>query len=161
MTLPASGAISLTQVLAELRISNPGRSAVIGLGDADVRALAGVASGPISLSNLYGKSSFTVTGNSAGASKSTAAAPQTVSCNPSVTILGGVAPFSYVWSVTASSGSPTVTNLTSASPTVSKNVLQGSDGTAQATLSVTVTDAAANSRTVNGITGDLNWSSGA
>lgn len=51
MTLPASGAISMSQVRTEL-----GASGAISLGQASVRALAGVASGTISLSNLYGKS---------------------------------------------------------------------------------------------------------
>ena len=59
MTLPASGSISLTQVLAELQTANAGRTLPISLGDADVRALAGVPSGAISLSNLYGKTAYT------------------------------------------------------------------------------------------------------
>lgn len=53
MTLQSSGAISLSNVNTEL-----GRSATatISLGEAAVRTLAGVPSGPISLSDLYGKS---------------------------------------------------------------------------------------------------------
>jgi hypothetical protein len=50
MTLPASGAISMSQVRTEL-----GASGAISLGQASVRALAGVASGTIRMSNLYGK----------------------------------------------------------------------------------------------------------
>jgi hypothetical protein len=50
MTLPASGSISLTQVAAEL-----GVGAAIGLGDANVRNLAQVPTGAISLTDLYGK----------------------------------------------------------------------------------------------------------
>jgi len=50
MTLPASGAISMSQVRTEL-----GASGAISLGQASVRALAGVASGAISLNNLRGK----------------------------------------------------------------------------------------------------------
>lgn len=53
MTLQSSGAISLSNVSVELGRS---ASATTSLGEAAVRALAGIASGPISLSNLYGKS---------------------------------------------------------------------------------------------------------
>lgn len=57
MTLPASGTITMAQVLTELQIAAPARTTPISLGDADVRALAGVPSGAISLASLYGKSS--------------------------------------------------------------------------------------------------------
>jgi hypothetical protein len=55
VTLPASGNISMAQVLAELQIANAGRGYPISLTDTDVRTLAAVPSGSISLSNLYGK----------------------------------------------------------------------------------------------------------
>jgi hypothetical protein len=53
MTLPVSGAISLNNVNVEL-----GRSGtqIISLGETAVRNLAGVPSGAISMSSLYGKS---------------------------------------------------------------------------------------------------------
>lgn len=53
MTLPSSGTISMNNVNVELDRSG---TTTISLNDADVRALAGVPSGQISLSNLYGKS---------------------------------------------------------------------------------------------------------
>ena len=53
MALPSSGAISMAQVATELGISSSGLS----LDDSRVRALAGVAHGTISMSNLHGKSS--------------------------------------------------------------------------------------------------------
>jgi hypothetical protein len=53
MTLPSSGQISMNDVNVELDRSG---TTTISLNDADVRALAGVPSGQISLSNLYGKS---------------------------------------------------------------------------------------------------------
>lgn len=58
MTLPSSGPISMQQVLVELQIANPSRTTPISLNDADVRALAAKPSGPISMSDLYGKSSL-------------------------------------------------------------------------------------------------------
>lgn len=51
MALPSTGAISMAQVRTELGGSGP-----ISLGDANVRSLAGVPSGPISMTNLHGKS---------------------------------------------------------------------------------------------------------
>jgi hypothetical protein len=53
MTLQSSGAISLGDVNVELGRSS---TANISLGETAVRTLAGVSSGPISLSQLYGKS---------------------------------------------------------------------------------------------------------
>ena len=53
MTLQSSGAISLGNVNTELGRSS---TATISLGETAVRTLAGVSSGAIALSNLYGKS---------------------------------------------------------------------------------------------------------
>lgn len=58
MTLPASGQISISQVSVELgRASN----ATTSLGESEVRTLAGVPSGAISMSNLWGKSNVAFT----------------------------------------------------------------------------------------------------
>lgn len=54
MALPTSGPISLAQVRTELSLSG-----AISLGQAEVRNLAGVASGAISMANLHGKSAST------------------------------------------------------------------------------------------------------
>lgn len=54
MALQSSGTISLADIAAELRAPT---ASPISLGDANVRALAGVSSGPVSLSNFYGKAS--------------------------------------------------------------------------------------------------------
>ena len=56
MTLPASGAISFSNVDTELGLSS---TAQLSLNCTSARNLAGVASGAISLNNFYGKSSIT------------------------------------------------------------------------------------------------------
>ena len=53
MALPTTGPISLAQVAAELGRPNT----EISLNDADVRALAGKPTGPVTLADLRGKSS--------------------------------------------------------------------------------------------------------
>ena len=57
MALPTTGTITLAQVNAELGNSS---TAAISLNDAAVRALAGVASGAISMSDFYGKSAIAI-----------------------------------------------------------------------------------------------------
>lgn len=53
MTLPASGPISFNAINVELGVAG---TTTASLGQASYRTLAGVASGPISMSNFYGKS---------------------------------------------------------------------------------------------------------
>ena len=55
MTLPSSGAISLSNVNTEIGYS---ATATISMNDAAIRGLAAVASGAISMSNFYGKSNI-------------------------------------------------------------------------------------------------------
>lgn len=57
MTLPASGAITMADVNAELGLQP---NILISLNDAAVRTLAGIPSGAISLNDLHGKSSTLV-----------------------------------------------------------------------------------------------------
>jgi hypothetical protein len=54
MALPASGALAISQISVELGRAS---TATTNLNEAAVRSLAGVASGSISISNFYGKSS--------------------------------------------------------------------------------------------------------
>ena len=73
MALPSSGAISLNQVNVELGNS---ATAQIDMGSAAVRNLFGVASGAISMSDGYGKSSqfaFTISTNQTNANLATLA----------------------------------------------------------------------------------------
>jgi hypothetical protein len=73
MALPSSGAISLNNVNVELGLSG---TAQISLNDAAVRGLFGVASGAISMSDGYGKSSqfaFTISSNQTNANLATLA----------------------------------------------------------------------------------------
>jgi hypothetical protein len=117
MTLPASAPISLTQVMDELRTVTPGRAYPIALGDADVRALAGVPSGPISLTNLLGKSAYVaMSGSIADVSATADSNPPstyTESLPLSLTLAGGMAPFSYVWSKLSGDGAVTAINAAS------------------------------------------------
>lgn len=65
MTLPASGAISMSQVNTELGLSS---TATISLNDSAVRTLFGKGSGAIAMSDGYGKANqfaFTVSSNTA------------------------------------------------------------------------------------------------
>ena len=102
MTLVSSGAIGLYDVNIELGLSG---TATISLNDTAVRTLAGVASGEISLSNLYGKSnrvalSYTITTNTQELSLPLSSIGGYVAGKSDVTITvnSGV----YVWSSTNS-----------------------------------------------------------
>lgn len=55
MALPASGTITLNDVHVELGATS---GTAVSLGDSDVRSLAGISSGQISLANLHGKSAL-------------------------------------------------------------------------------------------------------
>jgi len=71
MALPSSGAISLNNVNVELGLSG---TAQISMNDAAVRSLFGKASGAISMSDGYGKSSqfsFTISSNQTNANLAT------------------------------------------------------------------------------------------
>ena len=73
MTLPASGAISFNNINVELGVSGTTQAS---LGQASYRALAGVASGQISMSNFYGKANqfaFTISSNTTDANLRTLA----------------------------------------------------------------------------------------
>lgn len=86
MALPSTGSISMDQVRAEL-----GRTGTISLNDGTVRALAGKASGTISMADLRGKSAVqmrTVTPGSSGGLRG-------YSSNTGVAVFGGISDASY------------------------------------------------------------------
>ena len=119
MTLPASGQISLNQVTVELSRSG---TTTISLGEAAVRALAGVPSGAISMSDLWGKS-YVVFTPDGGTTVGTAVylsddvayqeAQITISCSQNAT-----------WTYTLTSTSGTGTEFVSiSSGSVSTNII--------------------------------------
>lgn len=102
MTLPASGAISLSQVENEIFGTTTSQ---ISLNDSSVRSLAGIASGAISLGSLYGKSNavqvnLSITANTSNyniynAALAANSAVGTKAANVTLTISGGA----YVYGV--------------------------------------------------------------
>ena len=144
MTLPASGAISLTAVMNELRIANGGRAYPINLGDTDVRALAGVSSGTIGLSNLYGKSSYNqmvISGSGGSGYRDTALSGGTVSATVSLSVSSGNPGYTYSWAVwTQDPGMTVTTSFVGSTFGMSATVSRHSSGSKGASLQVTITD---------------------
>lgn len=160
MTLPASGAISLTDVLNELKVTNSSRALPISLGDSDVLALAGKSAPPISLSDLYGKSSYvpmTVTGVNDSATAYSGSSSGTTTCHPSVTVSGGSGTKTFAWSFTSNPDNCTLGAATSQTCNVSHAYAVNSAGSANAVLQCAVTDSRA-TVTTGGITAGLDWS---
>lgn len=164
MTLPLSGPMSLTDVMTELRLEAPGRAYPIALGDDDVRALAEIPSGPISMNNLYGKSSYPqmiiVPTNGSGLFSS-AASGGTASCTPSVSVSAGDPPYTYLWSFTSNPNGCTLSFATSSSCQVSKTYGLLENGSANAVLQCQVTDSTAHVKTQTGVNAFLVWDNGA
>jgi len=157
MTLQASGAISLTNVLNELRIANSGRSGVISLGDGDVLALAGKGSPPISLSDLYGKSIFKATATSEYTSVSSIQAGGTCYSSPYITAIGGSGVITYQWTVLSNLGSATFRFPNNATCQLSRAFSKLSQGSFDVELQCVVADSAGHSITLTGITAHGDW----
>lgn len=161
MTLPSSGSISLGQVLDELRGANPGRGYPISLGDADVRALAGVSSGDISLGHLYGKSAISplsVAGHNDYAFAASTNNGGTVYCYPFVTVSGGAGARTFAWSILSTSAPVSLSGTDTSRCTVATNFVKQSAGSAVVYLRCVVTDSSG-SVTVDNIVAQLEWDS--
>lgn len=162
MTLPSSGSISLGQVLDELRVANPNRGYPISLGDADVRALAGVPSGDITLGHLYGKSAIsplTVVGhNDYGFGQSGQTSGGFVGAYPYVTVNGGSGPRTFAWSILSASGTVTISGTNTSQVSIGKNFPKLSAGYIIVYLRCVVSDSTG-SVTVDNITAELEWES--
>lgn len=161
MTTPAGPPINLGHVLAELQVQNPGRGYPISLGDADVRALAGVPSGDITLGHLYGKSAISplvATGNNDYGYSASSVGGGIVTAYPSVTAAGGSGTKSYAWSILSASSTVTLGNTGSSQCTVSKNYVKNSNGYISVYLRCVVSDATG-SVTVDNIVAELEWES--
>lgn len=164
MTLPASGNLTMAQVAAELGIGLP-----LELGDSRVRTLAGVPSGPISMSNLYGKSagapppaptplSVQVQDGSGYAESSSASG--TVSCQVTATVTGGTGAITHLWEFISNPGQATLSNSNSASARVSRNYARYSSGSADAQLRYTARDSTGAQVVAQPVTATLEWNSG-
>jgi hypothetical protein len=160
MTITATAPITLANVMTELRTVTPGRAYPISLGDSDVRALAGIPSGAISLSDLKGKSAY-VAMSGAGVPASFTADSEfsagTATCNPSVTVSNGSGGYTFLWSFTSNPNSCTLGSATSQTCSVSHAYSRHAIGSASATLQCVITDSTLHTITVSGVTADLDW----
>ena len=148
MTLPTSGGLNFQQINIEL--GKPATSP-ISLNDANVRALAGKPSGPISFGDLLGKSSYTPMSATLYDvdmdGQANASSPYTMTYPISIAVYNGLAPFSFTWSHVSGSGSVDVVN--SASSTIRMPVPRyGTSGDIRTqVVQCTVTDAKGNALT--------------
>lgn len=162
MTLPTTGPISLTDVMNELRTVNSGRAYPISLGDSDVRNLAGVPSGPISLTDLRGKTAvapytpMSVSGNGDYVYGYSGAGGGTLYAHPGINVSGGAPPYTFSWSFTSNPSGCGLINPTAQSCTVSKSYSGNTVGSATAVLQCWVSDTQT-SVLVSNITVTLEW----
>lgn len=161
MTLPVSGTISLSDVLAEIQRVTPGRSPTISLGDADVLNLAGKSGLPVSLSDLYGKSSYVpmtvMPHNDIRSSVSSASSGGTAIATPSVSVTNGSGGYTYAWSITSQTAVVTLSNASSASCTVSKSYSRYENSDFDVFLQCVVTDSTGHTVTVSNIEAYAAW----
>jgi hypothetical protein len=152
MTLPASGAISLSQVAAELGIGASG----INLNQANVRSLAG---GATNMNALHGKSNApplsAIGHDDTVYYQNTGTGSGTIHGYPMVVASGGSGIYTYAW--TKQTGGGNISNPAIYNPVVSMNYYKGSSGSALSEWKCVVTDSLGNQVTVLNITVDLSW----
>jgi hypothetical protein len=151
MTLPASGAISLSQVAAELGIGASG----INLNQANVRSLAG---GATNMNALRGKSASTplaASGNDGTAWNQNTSNNGSVGCDISVTVSGGSGGYIYSWVKTSGQGSGS--GGATGTLRVIASYSRGSSGQAMSYWNCTITDSQGHQITVTDILADLYW----
>lgn len=160
MTIRTSPPISLSDVLAELRITNPGRQYPISLGDPDVRALAGRPSGAISLSDLYGKSSYipmTVYATGGFDTRNTSYGPGFAEATATATVTNGKGTKFFNWVVLEATNNPTMSGHSTAVLTATKSYLENASGTAFVRARCDVTDETGAVVTSPEVTIELTW----
>lgn len=154
----------MAQVAAELGIGLP-----LELGDPRVRALAGVPSGPISLSDLYGKSAgappptpspLTVQTQNGSGYQDSGGSAGTVQCFVSATTTGGTGAITHLWEFTSNPGQFTLSDSNSATARVSRSYARYSSGYAEAELRYTARDSAGAVVVVPSVTATLEWNNG-
>ena len=122
MTLSTTGPISLANVNVELGLSS---TATISLNQANVRTLAGIASGTISLSDLRGKSNAPTISISPGSLYTIiSGGGSATSSSATATASGGAGGYTYAWT-RVSGDSYTINSSTSASTTFTTTLSNG------------------------------------
>ena len=122
MALPTTGPISLANVNVELGLSS---TATISLNQANVRTLAGIASGTISMSDLRGKSNaptISISPSSLYTLRSGAGSATSDAATGSAS--GGAGGYTYAWT-RVSGDSYTINSSTSASTTFTTTLASG------------------------------------
>ena len=156
MALPTSGPLTLSDIQTEFGGSNPISLSEYYAGGANVPAGttgtygAVPSSGQISIQNFYGTQKFSVSGGSTfvdGSDTRVGAGSKTVTTSSASvgTIVGGTAPFSYLWQY-VSGDTFTPNTSTSNSTTFSKNmtVSVGESVTNTGVYRCRITDSASN-----------------
>lgn len=150
MTLPTSGALTLSNVLTELKIANSSRATPVSLGDADVLALAGKSAPPISLSDLYGKSSYVAMSGTlpdvAFYASANPSGARTEHATVTLSLSGGIPTYSESWSTVSGSGSVNAANALSTTVNLPNNFTSSGDVITQVVQCV-VTDGKGNTLT--------------